>query len=183
MLTIMTTTTTITTMTTIINPESSVAAAMLAEWLSGASLTLSGLSMLAVACVLCSLQNLGTREKLQLKDRLQTRLALLDRLIADADREIARLQHLLQKKRGATTSEGMPPGPDIVALPRTRSDAGSNPASFPRDALIEEQRGIIGKLREAGYSVGQIARLIGRSEAEIRAVLQNDSEFPRRDAA
>lgn len=85
--------------------------------------------------------------------RVQTTMAMLDQWIAEADEEILRLETLIENRQ--TTK-----------------------ASF----LTAEQRGMVAHLARAGYSIGEIARLIGRSEEVVAQVLLDERNRNRRAA-
>lgn len=118
-------------------------------------------------------------EKLRIKDSLQRKLARLDRLIDDADREIHRLQALLRRSRESNHFDSTWPRPEIITRSQQRSVIGFTQPH----ALAAVQRQMIGRLHEAGYSVEQIARLIGRPEANVQAALPDDGRRHRRNAA
>ena len=58
----------------------------------------------------------------EVEGRMQTRIAVLDRLVVDADREIERLRQLLQQSRQTHSDTAMKPGPDIILDAEERSD-------------------------------------------------------------
>lgn len=113
--------------------------------------------------------------------RIETRLTLLDRLIEEADREIDHLQHLLERRGGTDVDPPADRGPDILGFPQLRK-RHEMPADGAGPVTAEDRR-MIRHLREAGYSVGQIARLVERPESDVRAVLEGPSGPDHRDAA
>ncbi|MGE3313775.1 MAG: hypothetical protein AB7O26_01580 [Planctomycetaceae bacterium] len=105
--------------------------------------------------------------------RVETRLARLDRLVVSADREICRLQDLLEPK-GRSSS---PNGPDIV-----HGEAASGDVS-KRDPLTSWQRRMVVHLREAGYNAREVAVLLDRPETEITAALEIERQDEARGVA
>ena len=91
----------------------------------------------------------------EITGRVETTLALLDRLIEEADHEIVRLETLLEQ-----------------TLPSNRSGVNST----PRD------REVVRQLRTAGYGVQEIAELTGLSIVEV-ARLFDDRDDEQRWAA
>lgn len=77
--------------------------------------------------------------------RVDTTLTLLDQLIAEADREIIRLETLLEERRGVRLSP-----------------------------LAPEQRRMVVHLAGAGYSIEEIAKLVDRTIEEVHHVLDGD---------
>ena len=59
----------------------------------------------------------------EIEGRMQTRIAVLDQLVLDADREIERLRKLLAESRQTGPTTAMKPGPDIVEQRPDRADA------------------------------------------------------------
>ena len=80
--------------------------------------------------------------------RVETTLTMLDQLIDEADREIVRLETLLEERRA---------GKDV-------------------SALAPEQRRMVVHLAGAGYSIHEIARLIARPADQIAAILEADDQ-------
>ena len=93
----------------------------------------------------------------EVEGRVETTFALLDRLIADAETEIARLETVLEASRQAPARRTTIRMPDVVG-----------PAHRP---LAPEDRRMIAHLAAAGYGVGEIAHLVGRSAAEVAAAI------------
>ena len=58
----------------------------------------------------------------EIEGRMQTRIAVLDRLVVDADHEIERLRQLLAQSHQSHSETTMKPGPDIVLDAEQRSD-------------------------------------------------------------
>lgn len=146
------------------------AATMLpADLFSSLQWMLGGLSILTVAFVLRGL------------------LALGQRFPTPAPRPSYHI--LLPPRDGSEPTGGrafraMYPGPDIVAFPWSNQQTGTVAASTRSDILTVEERRTIGELQDAGYSVAQIARLVGRTVADVQTVLRDDrhqpSDVPRR---
>ncbi len=81
--------------------------------------------------------------------RVETTMTMLDQLIAEADREIVRLETLLEERTGKTSP--LPP----------------------------EQRRMVVHLAGAGYSIDEIARLINRPPDQIAAVVRDHEKDQR----
>ncbi len=82
--------------------------------------------------------------------RVETTLTMLDQLIAEADREIVRLETLLEKRKGGKVSP-----------------------------LSPEQRRMVVHLAGAGYSIHEIAKLVDHSADQIAAILKADDQDQR----
>lgn len=127
----------------------------------------------------------------EVEARMETRLAVLDRLLREADREIVRLTRLLERRRldpahpsrsaevPLTLPEAMPP--DILLLPSSepRHDARQGIEVDGGDALTASQRTMLRHLSDAGYGLAELATLIGRSIQAVEAALREE----RRTAA
>lgn len=111
----------------------------------------------------------------EVEARIETRLAQLDQLVLSADREICRLQNLLQKKDSSAPS----PGPDIV------TNAPASTASLEQQSglLTPWQRRMVLHLADAGYNTREISVLLGRPEEEISAALELERRLQSRGAA
>jgi DNA-directed RNA polymerase specialized sigma24 family protein len=83
--------------------------------------------------------------------RMGTRIEQLDRLILEADREILRLDELLQK----------------TAVPR----AGRSVPSASQAVAPAKQQMVV-HLHDAGYSVPEIATMLGQTEDAVAAALR-----------
>ncbi len=92
----------------------------------------------------------------QVTGRVETTLALLDRLIEEADQEIVRLETLLEQ-----------------TLPSKRNGVDST----PRD------REVVRQLRTAGYGVQEIAELTGLSIVEVARLFDDRDDNEHRRAA
>jgi TolA-binding protein len=124
----------------------------------------------------------------EVEGRLHTKIVQLDRLIVDADREIDRLQQLVDESRQGTPSTGMKAGPDIIgpaAVPHPSISSGALPAcnSSEPSRLGFPKRRMIVRLSQAGYSADEIARILERSRHEVREVLEEENRSGRADAA
>lgn len=105
----------------------------------------------------------------EVEGRITTNLALLDQLITEADREIVRLETLLDNARRVPSSD------EAATIPLS--------AAGVRESLNAEQRQMIRLLSQSGYTADEIAQLVDRTADEVRGVL-NDTTYPRRaDAA
>ncbi len=123
----------------------------------------------------------------EVEGRLQTKMVQLDRLIVDADREIDRLQQLVDESRQGNPSTGMKAGPDIIG-PAAAHPSVSSGALPPCDSsepsrLGFPKRRMIVRLSQAGYSADEIARILERSQHEVRGVLEEENRSGRADAA
>jgi DNA-directed RNA polymerase specialized sigma24 family protein len=85
--------------------------------------------------------------------RVATTMAMLDQLIAEADREIGRLESLRDERQAGSTSS-LPP----------------------------EQRRMVVHLAGAGYSTSEIAKLIDRPAEVVASVLTEDQTQGQRAA-
>jgi hypothetical protein len=107
----------------------------------------------------------------EMEGRLETRMALLDELIAEADREIARMQELLSNS-----------GTHRASAQSLHSTEASNAADAdipPADVVR-----MLDHLRRAGLDAQQIAVCLGQPIARIRRWLENCPEGnPDRRAA
>jgi hypothetical protein len=99
----------------------------------------------------------------EMEGRLETRMALLDELIAEADREIARMQDLLSH---SGTHRGTPQS-TRAAEATAAADADIPPADVAR---------MLDHLRRAGLDAQQIAVCLGQPIARIRRWLENCPE-------
>jgi DNA-directed RNA polymerase specialized sigma24 family protein len=85
--------------------------------------------------------------------RVKSTLNLLDQLISEGDQEIVRLESLIENRKLAKTS-----------------------------SLPAEQCRMVAHLAGAGYSIGEIARLTGRSEEIIAQVVNDEPDRNQRAA-
>ena len=95
----------------------------------------------------------------EVEARLEKRAVELDALVAAADREIVRLTDLLKNSSPAKD----PRGPDI-----TRASASCGSAAD----LSAAQEQMICHLHGAGYSVPEIAHMVGRPPEAVNSVLR-----------
>lgn len=105
----------------------------------------------------------------EVEGRVQTTLTLLDRLILEADQETERLQGLLLTAGGVDETAVDAGGVKTVTAP-----------------LTADERRMVRGLRETGYTVPQIARLLRRPVDDVTSVLSNSNdprEAGRTDAA
>ena len=124
----------------------------------------------------------------EVEGRLQTKIVQFDRLIVDADREIERLQQLVDESRQGNPSTGMKAGPDIIgpaAVPHPSVSSGAFPPSDYSESsrLGFPKRRAIVRLSQAGYSADEIARILERSQYEVRGVLEEENRSGRAEAA
>jgi hypothetical protein len=107
---------------------------------------------------------------------METRLAKLDRLVVSADREICRLQDLLEKK-GRRSGDAVP---DIViGSSASTTDGGTT----VREPLTSWQRRMVWHLKDAGYNPREIAVLLDRPESEVQAAIEFEQQAQPRGAA
>lgn len=126
----------------------------------------------------------------EIESRMQTRIATLDQLIVEADREISRLNELRAHERTAWTTPRHEPVADDVAAPAKQGvDTVANDAQKSTLSaagvvpLSPERKRMIVYLFQSGYAAGEIASLLGRSEEQIRQIVDAETDRPRVDAA
>jgi hypothetical protein len=109
----------------------------------------------------------------EVEARLEKRAAELDGLVAVADREIARLTDLLK----TSPAKNDPRGPDLTrfadtspAEPGARQAAGKSASAASGLSAGQEQ--MVCRLHEAGYSVPEIAHMVGHSPEAVHSVLR-----------
>ncbi|MDA0832519.1 MAG: hypothetical protein O2955_21905 [Planctomycetota bacterium] len=127
----------------------------------------------------------------EVEGRIESRLAILDQLMVEAQRETDRLEELLERTQAnkdqfASSSDI---SPDIISLTRIApshqslddsSQAGSPMLPFH---LSVEQRQMIVYLHQAGFRADEIARCMERTVSEIDRVLELYGEGPSSQAA
>lgn len=106
----------------------------------------------------------------ELEGRLQTRTALLDRLIIEADREIVRMQQMLAELRGGNEST-QAARPDILVFHSADS------------ALSEQDVQRARELAGLGLTEEEIARCLERPRTAVRAALSASGEGTRHSGA
>jgi len=104
----------------------------------------------------------------EMEGRLETRMALLDQLIAEADREIARMQELLAGTRGT--------GNKANSQTLRFISPGETSASTETDVPTADVARMLDHLRRAGLDAQQIAVCLGQPIARIRRWLENCPE-------
>ena len=102
----------------------------------------------------------------EMEGRLETRMALLDELIAEADREIARMQELLANSRGGTRGSET-----LRFTPPAQASAAAD-----SDIPAADVARMLDHLRRAGLDAQQIAVCLGQPIARIRRWLENCPE-------
>ncbi|MEX0728993.1 MAG: hypothetical protein WEB58_07490 [Planctomycetaceae bacterium] len=127
----------------------------------------------------------------EVEARIESRLAMLDHLMVEAQRETDRLEELLERtqpsKQQFALSSDKPQ--DILSLPRItpadRTDDVSSVRSGPMLPfhLSVEQRQMIVYLHQAGFRADEIARCMERTVSEIERVLEVHGEGPSNQAA
>jgi hypothetical protein len=107
----------------------------------------------------------------EVEARLETRAAQLDRLVAAADHEIIRLQELLSDVPRA----GDPRRPDIVVGASKSSNQIGDSADGrqpPNAEISPAEAEMAGHLRDAGFSVSEIAHMVGRPAEVVESALR-----------
>lgn len=92
--------------------------------------------------------------------KLQTKLAVMDEMVLQADREIERLESLLDEIRDVPT-------PRLAEFRETAAEDGSE--SFDNSPVEPDQ--FIRLLRQSGYNPEEIANATKRPVADIRRIL------------
>jgi hypothetical protein len=129
----------------------------------------AGLDIAAEARAGCSQGRAGTAEIQRLESRLYdfdrevegrvaTTLAMLDRLIEEAESEIARLEDAVERSRRMPVVAARVP--DVVI----------------QRPLSSRERRMIAHLSAAGYTAGEIAQLTGRPAGDVSATLGGTRE-------
>lgn len=104
--------------------------------------------------------------------RMETRIAVLDQLIVEADQKIARLEETLETGRESTDRTDHSPGPDLILHPHAQETSHEPQIT----------RAITG-FREAGYTLAEIAVLVSLPEANVQAILDAEQDSDQREAA
>jgi|HubBroStandDraft_6_1064221.scaffolds.fasta_scaffold59269_3 hypothetical protein len=110
----------------------------------------------------------------EVEARMQTRALQLDSLVVAGDREIVRLSTLLNQ---LSDSIGMTRQPDVTHFDATGPRASANPlATAPLKSstpgVSPAQVEMVVHLEEAGYSVGEIAQIVGHPPEVVRSLLK-----------
>lgn len=141
----------------------------------------------AAATVAAHCRSLQTSLQLVRRDadiRVEQRLAALDRLIIEADREIGKLQSALSSESSipsqATSLMTFKPGPDFIEPSVNRS---TTPSTNRTSMLTADQRAMVRDLVWAGHSTESIASLLNRSTAEIDSIVADGPSGGLADAA
>jgi hypothetical protein len=132
----------------------------------------------------------------EVEGRMQSRIAKLDKLVVEADREIDRLRQLLaeqpqtsQPSPQPSQSVAMNPGPDIVGRsPAASANAIAAVESNGSNATVAgplnfEQRSMVTHLADAGFVTAEIAHLLERPVSQIDAVVDDAKTSKRVKAA
>ncbi len=125
----------------------------------------------------------------EIEGRMQSRIAKLDKLVVEADREIDRLRQLLADQSQSSRSESMKPGPDIVGLsPAASANAVAAVEPNGNNATVAgplnfEQRSMVTHLADAGFAMAEIAHLLERPVAQIDAIIDDAKASKRVRAA
>ena len=105
----------------------------------------------------------------EMEGRLETRMVLLDELIAEADREIARMQELLSNSR---TNAGGTHGSEALRFTPPAQASAAADSDIPAADVAR----MLDHLRRAGLDAQQIAVCLGQPIARIRRWLDNCPE-------
>ena len=112
----------------------------------------------------------------EVEARMETRALQLDSLVMAGDREIVRLSALLNQFQNADANsslknaEGRQPDVTHYAQPRPKTTTAMGAA--PDKSVSPAQAEMVGHLNEAGFSVAEIAHIIGRAPDVISSLLK-----------
>jgi hypothetical protein len=106
----------------------------------------------------------------EVEARMETRALKLDSLVVASDREIVRLSVLLNQLSDSLAIRQ----PDITHFDTsaTKPAAAVLPCTAPEASLSPAQAEMVGHLNEAGYSVPEIAQIVGQPAETVSAVLK-----------
>ncbi len=108
----------------------------------------------------------------EVEARMETRALRLDSLVVASDREIVRLSALLDQLSGSIGTRQ----PDVTFDPPPSGAArGSVATTVPppnASPVSPAQTEMVGHLNEAGYSVTEIAHIVGHPPEIVRALLK-----------
>jgi len=107
----------------------------------------------------------------EIEGRIESKLAILDQLVVDADREIEQLNDLIVKGAASQSSNSDQRRPDIV-VPHTA-----------RPAATADERRMIRNLANAGFSAAEIAHCCNRPVSQIATILGSEDDRGRTEAA
>jgi hypothetical protein len=110
----------------------------------------------------------------EVEARMETRALRLDSLVVAGDREIVRLSALLNQ---LSDSIGTTRQPDVTHFDATSpgpfgNTLASAPPKFGASAVSPVQAEMVGHLDEAGYSVVEIAQIVGHAPEVVRSLLK-----------
>ncbi len=106
----------------------------------------------------------------EVEARLETRALQLDSLVVAGDREIVRLSTILNQLEladGGSTRQ-----PDVTHYAEPRPKIATAAQSSPEKNVPPAQVEMVGHLNEAGYSVDEIAQIIGRAPDVVSSLLK-----------
>jgi DNA-directed RNA polymerase specialized sigma24 family protein len=108
----------------------------------------------------------------EVEARLETRAAQLDRLVAAADHEIIRLKELLSDV--PRLAERRPPDIVIGSAPKAALQTGVSRESGQSacSALSPAEREMAGHLQGAGFSIPEIAHMVGKPPEVVQSALR-----------
>jgi len=110
----------------------------------------------------------------EVEARMETRALRLDSLVVAGDREIVRLSALLNQ---LSDSIGATRQPDVTHFDATAPGPSRNTLAAPppksgASAISPAQAEMVGHLDEAGYSVVEIAQIVGHAPEVVRSLLE-----------
>jgi TolA-binding protein len=106
----------------------------------------------------------------EVEARMETRALQLDSLVVAGDREIVRLSTILnqlQLSDGGSTRQ-----PDVTHFAEPRPKIATATASSTEKSVSPAQVEMVGHLNEAGFSVAEIAQIIGRAPDVVSSLLK-----------
>lgn len=112
----------------------------------------------------------------EVEARMETRSLQLDSLVVAGDREILRLSALLNQFQhsdgGSTVQNADGRQPDVTHYAEPRPKAATAVQGAPEKNVSPAQAEMVVHLNEAGYSVAEIAQIIGRAPDVVSSLLK-----------
>jgi hypothetical protein len=99
---------------------------------------------------------------------METRAMKLDSLVVASDREIVRLSVLLNQLSDSLATRE----PDITHFDTSPAKPAPLPATVSQANISPAQVEMVGHLNEAGYSVSEIAQIVGQPPETVSTVLK-----------
>jgi hypothetical protein len=106
----------------------------------------------------------------EVEARMETRALQLDSLVVAGDREIVRLSTILNQLQ--LSDSGSTRQPDVTHYSEPRSRIATAAPTSPEKSVPPAQVEMVGHLNEAGYSVAEIAQIIGRAPDVVSSLLK-----------